>query len=189
MSEHYICLQETNDEERETWMNFIKYEGNEDAIKYLSDQLESVNFYLLPDSSTFDIDMKHLVDASTAKQITKLELNSCFWHRKFDGKLKMIDFGFEKIEQKCVKKNKTTEYCNEKKMEKIYDIIGYGNISDFIDGEDIDEENRDKFSSSSFSSSSEEDEEDEKKEKKEEKKIKIIPLIPSRFQKHETKKS
>ena len=155
----YACLQETNEEEGESWMYFLKYDGNEEAIKHLSEQLESVEFYLIPGLSTFDIDIEHLVSATTAKQVTKLELNT-HWHRKFDGKLKMVDLELEAVERKCKKKGKDQERCNEKKMEKLYDILGEGGIENFIDEEDIDPEDRaDGDEPSESESESESDEE------------------------------
>lgn len=138
----YVCLQETSEEECETWMYFLKYDGNEAAIAHLSQQLESVNFTLLEGCGTFDIDVEHFVSATTAKEVTKLELNSHSWHRKFDGKLAMIDLELDKVEKKAKRKNKDDEQCNDKKMEKIYDILGYGGIDKFIDEEDIDAEDR-----------------------------------------------
>ena len=39
--------------------------------------------------------MDNKVSAITAKQMTKVELNCQSFHRKFDGKLKRIKFGFK----------------------------------------------------------------------------------------------
>lgn len=180
----YVCLQETSEEECETWMTFLKYDGNEAAIKHLSDQIESVNFYLMPGCSTFDIDIEHLVSATTAKQVTKLELNSHMWHRKFDGKLEMIDFNFDKVERKCAKKKRDAEYCNEKKMDRVYDLLGEGGIDKFIDEEDIDPEDRanrnesDSNSDSNHDSNSDSDNssESDAKDKSPPKKVKAIPV-------------
>jgi hypothetical protein len=76
------------------------------------------------------LDLEHLVDAKTAKQITKLELNSYSFHRKFDGKLEKINFNFKKKDMKN----------NNRLMEKVFDLIGYGQIEDYINDEDIDSE-------------------------------------------------
>ena len=60
--------------------------------------------------------------------MTKLELNSRQWHRKFDGKLEQIDFGFKKKDS------------IEKKISKVYDLLACGQIENYIDDEDIDED-------------------------------------------------
>lgn len=124
----YVVLMETSGEECESWYYCIKYEGNEKNLKYLHEQLESVDWYILDDLSTFDLDLDHFISTKTAKELTKLELNHHSFHRKFDGVL-------DKIELNIRKKDK-----NEKKMVKIFDILGYGQIEDYIDGEDLDEE-------------------------------------------------
>lgn len=124
----YAVLMETSGEECESWYYCIKYEGNEKNLKHLQEQLESVDWYILDDLSTFDLDLEHFISAKTAKELTKLELNHHSFHRKFDGVL-------DKIELNLRKKDK-----NEKKMVKIFDILGYGQIEDFIEDEDLDEE-------------------------------------------------
>ena len=126
----YAALMETNGKECESWYYFIRKEGNEIALRYLQDQLEKVEWYILDDLSTFDMDLTHYVDAKTAKQMTKLELNSYSFHRKFDGKLDMIDFKFKKRDLRD----------NERMICKVFDYLGYGQIEDFITDEDIDDE-------------------------------------------------
>jgi hypothetical protein len=126
----YAVLMETNGKEFESWMYFLKYNGNEDALKYLAKQLESVEFYILDELSTFDIDLEHLLSERTAKEMTKVELNSVMYHRKFDGKLKKIDLGLSKRDS------------NDKKILKCFKALGVGKIDDFIDEEDIDAEDR-----------------------------------------------
>jgi hypothetical protein len=128
LSGDYAVLMETNGEEFESWYYFIRVEGNEDNLRYLQDQLEQVDWYLLDDYSTFDLDLDHYVSAITAKEMTKVELNHCSFHRKFDGKLQKIDLGFEKKDK------------NKKKIKKTFEILGYGLIENFIDDEDIDPE-------------------------------------------------
>ena len=124
----YAILMETSGEECESWYNFIKFEGNEKNLQYLQEQLESIKWYILDDLSTFDLDLEHLVSDTTAKEMTKLELNHFSFHRKFNGVL-------DKIDLKLKKKDK-----NDKKMAKVFDILGYGQIEDYIDDEDIDDE-------------------------------------------------
>ena len=124
----YAALMETSDKECESWYYFIRCQGNEEALKHLQNQLEEVEWYITDDISTFDLDLDHFVSAKTAKEMTKLELNSYAFHRKFDGKLKKINLNFKKKDK------------NEKKMCRTFDQLGYGQIEDFISDEDLDSE-------------------------------------------------
>ena len=124
----YAVLQETNGEEFESWLYFIRIEGNEENLKHLADQLKEVDFYILEDLSTFDLELERNVSALTAKEMSKLELNHCGFHRKFDGILKNIDFDFKKKDG------------NDTKICKVFDVLGMGQIEDYINDEDIDEE-------------------------------------------------
>lgn len=128
MDGKYAILMETNGKEYESWYYFIRKDGNEEALQHLHKQLESIEWYIIDELSTFDLDMTHLVSATTAKEMSKAELNATSFHRKFDGKLEKIDFGFRKKDN------------NEVKICKVFDLLGYGQISDFIDDEDIDDE-------------------------------------------------
>ena len=86
--------------------------------------------------------------------MTKIDLNATSFHRKFDGKLKKIDFEFSKKDG------------NETKIYKVYDTIGFGKIEEFIDDEDIDEEdmvNASENESITESESSESEVEDNRK--------------------------
>jgi hypothetical protein len=161
----YVVLMETSGEECESWYYCIRYEGNEDNLKHLQDQLESVDWYILDDLSTFDLDTEHFISEKTAKELTKIELNHYAFHRKFDGVLDKIDIHLR------------TKDNNEKKMVKVFDILGYGQIEDYIDHEDLDEEDlTDTHQSSSDEySSSDEDSEDKTENVKKERK-KGIPL-------------
>src|SRR5690242_19866849 len=124
----YAILQEVNGRELESWYYAIRYEGNEENLKHLQNQLEQVEFYVIDDLSTFDLDLDHLVCEKTAKELTKLELNSVMSHRKFDGKLQKIDFKFKKSDD------------TEDKIVKVFEVLGIGQIEDFVDQEDIDPE-------------------------------------------------
>lgn len=147
---NYAVLMETNGKECESWMYFIRCENNMDVLEDLQSQLETVDWYVLDDLSVFELDLEHLVSAETAKQMTKLELNAYQFHRKFDGTLEKIDLGFKKRDD------------NEKKIERAFDILGYGQIEDFIQDEDIDSEDMVSVESeSSDNSISESEEEDE----------------------------
>lgn len=154
MTGDYTALMETNGKEFESWYYFIRREGNEEALKHLQDQLEKIDWFILDDLSTFDLDLDHFVSASTAKQMTKLELNSYAFHRKFDGKLEKINFNFRK------KDTKDNERSNERMMSKVFDLLGYGQIEDYISDEDLDEEDLTDNETSS-ESKSDQDTEDE----------------------------
>ena len=179
MTGDYVALMETNGKEFESWYYFIRREGNEEALKNLQDQLERIDWFILDDLSTFDLDLDHSVSATTAKQMTKLELNSYAFHRKFDGKLKNINFNFKK------KYNRDNEARNERMICKVFDILGYGQIEDYISDEDLDEEDlTDNNSSDSDSDSNSDDTEDDstdsdKDTKKDEKSLGKKGLPPS----------
>jgi hypothetical protein len=153
MTGDYAALMETNGTEYESWYYFIRREGNEEALKHLQDQLEKINWYVLDDLSTFDLDLDHYVSAATAKELTKLELNSYAFHRKFDGKLQKINFNFKK------KDSRDNEKSNERMMCKVFDLLGYGQIEDYISDEDLDEEDLTDNESSDSKSNEESDEE------------------------------
>lgn len=142
----YAILQESNGEEYESWLYFIRYQGNEEALAHLQKQLESVDWTMDDDLSCFDLETNFLVCERTAKEMTKVDLNHHSFHRKFDGKLEKIEIGLKKGQS------------DSKKIRKVFKLLGYGQIEDFIDGEDIDPED---LESGSESSSSEDDEESE----------------------------
>jgi len=172
MTGNYVALMETNGKECESWYYFIRREGNEEALKHLNDQLVKVDWYILDDLSTFDLDLDHNVSAITAKEMTKIELNSYAFHRKFDGKLDNINLGFKKKDK------------NEKMICKTFDQLGYGQIEDYISDEDLDPEDLISNSESYSESESESEEEENENEnensgdesnKKDEKKVGGIP--------------
>lgn len=123
-SSSYVILCETSGEELEQWYYFIKYEGNEKALKYLNDQLDKVEMFVLDDLSTFDLDLENRVSETTAKEMTMIDVNSYTYHRKFDGKLQYIDFKLKKRDD------------NEDMMDKIHNILAFGDIDKYIDQED-----------------------------------------------------
>lgn len=152
----YVILMETNDEEFEQWYYFIKVDGNEDNLNHLHKQLEKIDWELMDDLSTFELDMDYFVSAQTAKEMSKVTLNYYSDHRKFDGKLKKIDFDFKKKDG------------NETKICKVFDTLGCGKIEEYISDEDIDEEDLVSCSTSTDDDSidSESSEEQEKNDKK-----------------------
>ena len=87
----YAVLMETNGEEHESWYYFLKFNGNESKLKYLSKQIEQIEMYIIDEMSTFDLDLENLVSEQTAKEMTKVELNSVTFHRKFDGQLQHVN--------------------------------------------------------------------------------------------------
>ncbi len=124
----YATIMETSGEECESWYYFIKWNGNEKNLKYLKEQIDQIEMYIIDDLSAFDIELEHLVSAQTAKEMTKLEINSVQFHRKFDGVLKTINIGMKRKDS------------NERRIEKINEKLAYGQISDYIGEEDIDPE-------------------------------------------------
>lgn len=138
----YAILMETNPDEFESWYYFIRYDGNEEALKYLEDQLNTIEWYAVIDEdiSTFVIETQILVSEQTAKEMTKVDLNSQTFHRKFDGKLEKIELNLDRVKKpKKKSKDRHDEY-NENKMAMVTSIIGYGKIERFIDMEDVDED-------------------------------------------------
>jgi hypothetical protein len=166
---------ETDSVEYESIYYFLKYTGNEENIQHLQKQLESIDWYIIDNYSTFDIDTTHLVSAQTAKEMSKLELNVDF-HRKFDGTLSRVDLK--------IKPNDKTKH----KIKQVNKILRDGGIAEFIDQEDVDEEDlvsRSSDSSDSDSGSEESDsssgssdsssEEESDHEVKPKKKIRGVP--------------
>jgi hypothetical protein len=126
----YAILMETNGEHCESWYYFIRHDGNEEALQHLQEQLQQVDWYVLDDLSTFDLELDHLVSAQTAKEMSNVDLNPESFHRKFDGKLEQINFDFSKKDRKD----------NDRMIAKIYEMLGCGQIEDYIDDEDLDSE-------------------------------------------------
>lgn len=154
----YAVLQETNETEGESWYYFIKYNDNEEALKHLEKQLNMVEEWVLEeDLSTFDLDLTNLVSATTAKEMTLVDINGYTDHRKFDGKLQIVDFGLK------------SKHTNIRKLEKIFDVLGYGGIERFIDKEDFVPEH---LAENDSSSSEPDDDEDEESSSSEEEEVK-----------------
>jgi hypothetical protein len=124
MDYRYAILMETNGGEYESWYNFIRYEGNEDALEHLEEQFKKVDFHVLDDLSTFDLELKRLVSETTAREMCKVDVNAYMFHRKFDGKLEKIDFKFSKRDD------------DDTKIEKVNERIGMGDIDQYITHED-----------------------------------------------------
>jgi len=140
-SYRYAIFMETNGEEFESWYNFIRYEGNEDALQHLNKQIEKVDFHILDDMSTFDLDLEHLVSEDTACHMCMVDLNAFMFHRKFNGKLQKIDFGFSRKDD------------NEDRIEKFHEKLGFGDIDKYVDGEEEFKDDNESVSSRSSRSS------------------------------------
>ena len=140
---------ETSADECESWYFFILHNGNEEALQHLQKQLQTVDWVIEDGLSTFDLETTFLVSENTAKEMTKIDLNSYSFHRKFDGTLKKIDLGLRDTDS------------NKKKMKKIFKILGYGQIEEFIDREDIDPEDLAEQEESGGSGSEEEEQTDD----------------------------
>lgn len=123
---HYVIFMEMNDTECEAWYNFLRLEGNEDELRHLNAQLESIRWRLEDDLSTFDLDLEHPVSEETAREMIRVDLNHSCPHRMFRGKLQRVDLKLK------------PDYKNLKKMEKVFDILGEGGIEEFIDEEYVD---------------------------------------------------
>lgn len=127
MTGKYAILQEINDRKCQTMLSFIRADDNMEALAFLQQQLEPIKWELMENGSTFDLEMEYLVSAQTAKEMSKVDLNPIF-HRKFDGKLQLIDFGFREKDK------------NSRKIDKVFDLLGNSGIEEFISDEDIDPE-------------------------------------------------
>ena len=148
----YAVLAETNNQYAETWYYFIRYDTNIEALEQLYAQLESVEWVYLESYSTFALDLENLVSPQTAKELTKLNINEGSYHRKFDGTLQFINFGFRKRDNNIVR------------LINVCDTIGFGGIENFIDQEDFDPED---FVTDSGSEESESEDESESESEEE----------------------
>lgn len=188
----YAVFMETNGKHHESWYTFIKYEGNEEALRHLHEQLEKIDFYILDDLSVFDLEIDHLVSEETAREMINLVVNSVMYHRKFDGQLQKIDLGLSRKDS------------NNRKLIKAFNILGVGGIDAFIDKEEenvIPNENGSESESVSHSDSendtdymysdseqSSEKSSSPKRSKKDKQREKIVEKIKKMKEKEEKKK-
>lgn len=124
----YCVFMETSGKHFESWLVFIKVKGNEKNIKHLQDQLESIDWEVYQELSTFDIDNESHVSGQTASEMVNLDLNPTMFHKKFNGTLKKIDL---KLKSKLD---------NIKKIKLVNRILKDGKISNYIDGEELPED-------------------------------------------------
>jgi hypothetical protein len=127
MSNHtYALLAETSLDEGESWYYFIRATpANLKELAKLERVLTAIDWFSDEEGSVFDIDIEHLVSEQTAKEMCRVEINYCFYHRKFDGTLKQVDFEFKSKDSLKVK------------IEKVRAKIAFGRIEEYIDAEDI----------------------------------------------------
>jgi hypothetical protein len=145
----YAILSEINEETFDTCYSFIRYQGNEDALKELKETLDNIDWYLLEELSVFEVVLEPLISEKTANELISLKFRNSCRHRKFDGKMKKIDFKFKKKDS------------NNKKIRKVFSKLNGSSLDDHIDGE-VD------YGDSSDEVEELEDEEDEDEEEEEE---------------------
>jgi hypothetical protein len=183
---------ETNGKHHESWYTFIKYEGNEEALRHLQEQFEKIEFYILDDLSVFDLELEHLVSEETAREMINLVVNSVMYHRKFDGQLQKIDLGLSRKDS------------NNRKLIKTFNVLGVGGIDQFIDKEEENAIPDDAKSEGSYetasgsdndtdymysdSSASESSSSSHKRSKKDKHREKIVEKIKKMKEKEEKKK-
>lgn len=141
----YAVLMETSGKEYESWLTFIKVEGNEDNLKLLQAQFELIEWYILGENSTFDLDLENTVSDITAREMTTVDLNHSLFHRKYDGVLQPINFGLDKVTK------------NKKKIKLVNELLGFGGIEDYVDGEDVVETEARRLAMSSSDSDDDDD--------------------------------
>jgi hypothetical protein len=156
----YATFMETSEEEAESWYTFIRWEGNEEELQHLEKQLDSVDWLLDPGDnlSAFTLELGYLVSEATAKEMTKVDLNSQSFHRKFDGKMSRIELNLKDIKQE---RKKNRDNVNMDNIEKAMDKLSNGAIDQFLTDEDIDEEDLDGGSESEEEQKSSSEDEDE----------------------------
>lgn len=124
----YAVLMETDGDKCESIYYFIKYEGNEEALKALGAELGKIQEQTVFEGvSNFDLDLDSLVSETTASEMIMLELNSKSYHRKFDGKMTPINFKFKPGKK----------YDDEGLIIRVDAILGDGRIDKYVGDEFI----------------------------------------------------
>ena len=148
----YAILSEKCGKYNECWYTFINVKDNMEALLHLKKQLDSVDYYIVGDLSVFDLDLETLLGSHTAREMTRLKLNYKMNHRKFDGKMEMVDLGFKDSDT------------NRQKIIKTFGVIGIGSICNYLDERDYTHDEDDETDDSDYAyksqSSSDEDGED-----------------------------
>jgi hypothetical protein len=111
----FVILSETNMEHGETWYSFIRWNSNENEIRYLYKQLIAIEMNITDNLSTFDIDIENFVDEYCVNQMINVNIGT-YPHQKYDNKIDYIDFDI------------SINDSYEKIIEKISEFVGYGNL-------------------------------------------------------------
>lgn len=173
LNRKYAILQEVDLDKSESWMYFILHNGNEEALAHLEKQLDSVNWED-SESGIFEMESKYLVSEQTAKDMIRVDLNPTSFHRKFDGTLQKIDFGF------------VPHMKNEKRIKKVCRKLEGGQIEDYLDQEELVVGDNSKGSEDSVSDSVSDSEESSDDDKKSD--VKKIPIPRVAMAKQKPKK-
>ena len=128
--------------------------------------------------SAFDLESEILVSESTAKEMTKLNLNAFTMHRKFDGVLDKITLNIKPIPEDLKQKKK--DLINDDNIRKVNRILSYGKICQFITDEDFSGEEDNEEGETN-------DEEDNDSSSSEDEKI-VLPLKSLSLSSSESKK-
>jgi len=120
----YAILMESNENEVESWYYFLRVQGNEKELAYLNQQLEKMDMVFEDDLNTFILELENSVSEQTAREMCKVDLNHTTFHRKFDGKLEMINLNLKKRDS------------NLKMLRKLNKKLMNQGIENFIDNED-----------------------------------------------------
>lgn len=140
----YALLQETCADDGESHYVFIRYQGNEDNLKHLAKQLNLIKDWDIDEGSVFDLELDYLVSEQTAKEMTKVDINSYF-HRKYNGKLRKVSLGFRDHES------------DRKKIRKLHEMLGNGGITEYLSDEDLDPDELEELMNQSSDEDSDED--------------------------------
>lgn len=140
----YATLTETDCETGETWYYFINMENNQEELKFLAEQLDTIEEMGIYDEdvNAYCLDVTNPVSAETAREMTRLHVNNVTPHRKFDGKMKKIDFKFKE------------RHHDLKRQLKVTETIGNGRISLFVENEEVNPTWQAEFGDSESSSTS-----------------------------------
>ena len=162
----YVVLQEQESDSDGDMYYFIKYDGNEESLKSLADQIGKIEKWTW-EYPIYTIDMDHMVSEFTANEMCQLEINS-YLHGKYN-KFLPVDFHFKAKDS------------DEKMQKRVFKVFGNNGIFEYLQDEDTFGK-PDRTSSSSETSSEEEsssesesESEDEGKGKQKKKKVKGLP--------------
>jgi hypothetical protein len=116
MTDIYWILTETNTRRNETWHTFILVnQENTLQIRHLKKQLGKIRWFKLNEEpSIFSLDISNTVSEQTAIEMCSINTHNLTLNRKFDRTLKHIDFEFKQSDT------------NQKRIEKVFDVIGMG---------------------------------------------------------------